>query len=379
MKKQFKLRDADEVMPGKRYRFLGADVEMKIDEDGRREIWISAQTYINEVISTYEENKQGTLINQNAPAVPKTHLELDESRQLSQTEQRDFQRIMGIINYLKRDRADIQGAWLELSQFCARATENHYKVAEKILGYLKSEPSAATVLTCNTSGPLEHPKAARVGKKQISMEELRSRMQEGVFGAAAEETIPFYEIFPEIDITVYYDANFGKHTTTGRSNAALAVYLGGDFLYQKVLRQQAVYTASFGSEIGSGRSGALEGLALRQIMRGLAVKVSTPAALWGDNMSVLTQDVVNASAMKCRALLISYNFIRWAFAAGIITPGYIPTDQNIADWGTKALGRKKHYDTLRKVMSNLQNDIHAHENKDQRNNKIVRKQKRQNP
>lgn len=70
----------------------------------------------------------------------------------------------------------------------------------------------------------------------------------------------------------------------------------------------------------------------------LGIELEDKTMLVGDNMSVVLNTTIPSSSLKKKHLACSYHRIREAIAGGFVVFGYIPSEANLADVGTKPLG-----------------------------------------
>jgi hypothetical protein len=70
----------------------------------------------------------------------------------------------------------------------------------------------------------------------------------------------------------------------------------------------------------------------------LGVKLEKETMLVGDNMSVVLNTTIPSSSLKKKHLACSYHRVREAIAGGFVLFGHIPSEENLADIGTKPLG-----------------------------------------
>ena len=86
------------------------------------------------------------------------------------------------------------------------------------------------------------------------------------------------------------------------------------------------------------RQAVEEAISLRYMLQCLGVPVSKPTSLFGDNYGSIQSASIPDSELKKKHIAISYHFVREAIAAKIINANWVPTQANLADCCTKALG-----------------------------------------
>jgi hypothetical protein len=103
-------------------------------------------------------------------------------------------------------------------------------------------------------------------------------------------------------------------------------------------RQKTVETSTYGSEMIAARIAIDLIIEMRYKLRMLGIKMEKQTMLLGDNMSVVLNTTIPSSALKKKHLACSYHRIREAIAGGFVIYGQIPSEDNLADIGTKPLG-----------------------------------------
>jgi hypothetical protein len=122
--------------------YLGNDLRMKGDG-----IHISNKTYIKEVLRKYQEEHR-TLPKKSTPMSPNAHPELDTSELLDEAGTRQYQKIIGIGQWLVvAGRFDINYAISSLSRYTAAPRKGHLAMAEDILGYLRKYPNHGYIIS----------------------------------------------------------------------------------------------------------------------------------------------------------------------------------------------------------------------------------------
>ena len=101
--------------------------------------------------------------------------------------------------------------------------------------------------------------------------------------------------------------------------------------------QDTVESATFGSELMSGRLAVDQIIGIRASLRGLGVPIESHTWLLGDNQSVITQSTIPTLTLTKRHNALAYHRMRWAVAAGIIKFVKIPGKENASDALTKFL------------------------------------------
>ena len=114
-------------------------MDLKVRPNGN--IHVSSQTYITKALRKYEL-KHGCLKKENTPMSYSIYSRMDKSKLLDETKHQQYQMIIGICQWIVHvGQINILYATAFLSRFSSTLKQNHLKIAEKILGYLKKFPA----------------------------------------------------------------------------------------------------------------------------------------------------------------------------------------------------------------------------------------------
>jgi hypothetical protein len=103
--------------------------------------------------------------------------------------------------------------------------------------------------------------------------------------------------------------------------------------------QKTVETYTYGSEMVAVRIATEFALEIRYNIRMLGFEVDGPIKLLGDNNVVVLNTTIPSSQLKKKHQACAYHRIREANAGSVIDFRHIPSHLNLADIGTKPLGR----------------------------------------
>ena len=123
-------------------------------------------------------------------------------------------------------------------------------------------------------------------------------------------------------------------------------------------RQKTVESSTYGSELVAARIATEMILELRYMLRMIGVPIDGPAALLGDNMSVVINTTVPSSVLKKKHCAIGYHRVRESIAAGVMTFVHIPSTENIADVMTKPLGNQQFHSLIKPML--FRAPVHVH-------------------
>ena len=85
----------------------------------------------------------------------------------------------------------------------------------------------------------------------------------------------------------------------------------------------------------------------------MGIEVSESAYIYGDNKSVLSNDLVPESVLRKKSNSIAYNFVREGSASDEWRVAYVNTHENVADLLTKPLGGEKRINFIQRLLHHL--------------------------
>jgi hypothetical protein len=266
----------------------------------------------------------------NTPFSEECHPELDTSELLEPQEISKYKSLIGSGNWLiTLGRFDIQYAVSTLSQYSMAPRKGHMLALHRIFGYLARHMDGMI--------PID------IGEPPIRKNAMVTKGQNWIeFYPDAEEDIPRDMLCPlgdkECKITVYVDADHARDKVTRRSVTGIILLLNNTPLVWVSKRQKTVESSTYGSELVAARVAIDMIIEMRYKLRMLGVKLEKETMLVGDNMSVVLNTTIPSSSLKKKHLACSYHRVREAIAGGFVLFGHIPSEENLADIGTKPLG-----------------------------------------
>jgi hypothetical protein len=136
---------------------------LKLHQDGHL-LHVSNKTYITKVLRKYQLEYRA-LPKKNIPVSPNAHPEVDTSEPLDEDGMRQYQKIIGIEQWLVvAGRFDINSAISSLSRYALAPRQGHLAMAEDVLGYLKKYPNKGYVI--NSKSPSIDPQYETVKLKE---------------------------------------------------------------------------------------------------------------------------------------------------------------------------------------------------------------------
>ena len=264
----------------------------------------------------------------------KDHPETDDSPLLNPTQHQQYQQLIGMLNWLVQlGRFDIAFATSSMSRFTAAPREQHLTRVLKIWGYLKK---TQTLRTHILSSPLHFENFSH---KHIDNDVVKQMRQEYPDATEELDNRAPKQIYPEIPMTAFVDADHAHDLVTRRSITGLIIFLGKTQICFTPKRQTSISTSTYGAEFNALRTATEEIIALRYALRSMGVQVHSPTITFGDNRGVILNTTIPDSLLKKKHVAISYHRVREAVAAGIVWTVHIKSEHNFADLLTKALRR----------------------------------------
>ena len=110
-------------------------------------------------------------------------------------------------------------------------------------------------------------------------------------------------------------------------------------------KQATMETATYGSEFVAGRTCVEQAMDLRDTLRYLGVPICKRGIMFGDNKSMIDSSAQPHAKLHKRHLILSFNRVREATAAGIVDPVHLSGEYNPADilskhWGYQQVWRR---------------------------------------
>lgn len=135
----------------------------------------------------------------------------------------------------------------------------------------------------------------------------------------------------------YCDASHGSCQATGRGTGGYVTVVSGAAVGWSSKRQAFVTLSSTEAEYVAAVEGGKEIMWMRNILTEFGYPPSYPSTLFIDNKSGISVAKNPEHHGRMKHLDLRYYWLRDAVADGIISPEYVPTDQQLADILTKAV------------------------------------------
>ena len=208
-----------------------------------------------------------------------------------------FRSLIGCLNYPAQwTRPDLAYAVGKLSQSFSHATDEHWKIAMRVLRYVS--------------------KTANMGL---------------VFNGS-----------DNLKVEVMADSEWGSDNDTALSTFGYVIYVGGNPVSWKSKRSRSVKTSTTTAELEGLYHSVLEAMWITDLLSMFKIKPNGPINCFQDNKAVVKILNGEYNVERTKHEIVKVEFLREKVREGIISVSWIKTDDMTADIFTKGLGRIKH-------------------------------------
>ena len=310
------------------------------DSDGT--LSYGPKKYIDKLISSYTKMFDSYPTERTSPLVRGDHPELDDSPELDQEGIKQYQSMMGALQWcVSLGRFDILAAVMTLSRFRIAPRIGHLDRIKRVYGYLKKFKNGA--IRFRTGKPDYSELEPGSYDWSSSVYDLDENDEEKV---PSDVPIPLGE---PVITTTYVDANLMHCLTTGRSATGVLHLVNGTPIDWYSKRQATVQSATYGSEFVAARIATDQVIDLKQTLEYMGIPVER-AVMFGDNQSVVTSVTVPQSKLNKRHVALSYHRTREAIATKQLEFYHINGDINPADMLSKFAGYPQFWPILRSLL-----------------------------
>ncbi|XP_071694753.1 uncharacterized mitochondrial protein AtMg00810-like [Rutidosis leptorrhynchoides] len=225
------------------------------------------------------------------------YLKLSLNKGVPLKEPDKYRRLVGKLLYLSMTRPDISYAVQHLSQFISDPKDLHMQAATYLLRYLKGSVSKGL----------------------------------------------FYPVQPQFKIAGFSDADWASCLMTRKSLTGYCVFLGHALVSWKTKKQVTVSRSSTEAEYRSMAATTCELVWMAYLLKDLHIDVKIPITLFCDNKAAQQIAANPCYHERTKHLDIDSHFIRDKVQDGFVQTAYIPTNLQLADIMTKALGQNQHH------------------------------------
>ena len=308
-------------------RYLGAKIgRFKIEGDDVEKWTISAEDYLKNQIKELEKwlVANNMKLKTRAPSVLPTNYrpEIDTSDLCDNELLHVYQQKIGVLRWaVELGQINITAEVSMLAAYCAAPRIGHFNAMLHIFAFLKLHPRSRLVFD-DSYVPLE----------PSSMEDFSE------FYPNASEDIP--PNAPEergkaVQMIAFSDSDHAGDLLTRRSRTGVLIFLNRSPIIWYSKKQTAIETSTFGSEFMALKTATDLIKGLRYKLRMMGIPIDGPSHVKIDNMSVFNNVSKPESVLKKKSNSIAYHYVRENVAAGVIQPGWEPSESNLADMLTK--------------------------------------------
>ena len=289
--------------------FLGIKV---IRDRPNRTIWLSQQSYVEKMASTYSITNPGKV---NTPLSPYLDFSDPQYSEPGTPDQiKAYQRRVGSINYAAvQTRPDIAKAASVLSQFLTKANHFHLQQADYCLKYLLNTKDYCLQLGGQGTSALD------------------------ITGQIYSNPAP-----PEL--LGYSDASYGDDSATRKSSEGWIFSLFKGPIDWKATKQKTVTKSTTEAELLALSHAGSELLWWQRFFDNIGLTFDKTPTLQCDNKQTL--GIVTKEAKKLQTSLrhvdIHQHWLRQEYQQGTLAVQWIPTSEMVADGLTKLLPPQKH-------------------------------------
>jgi hypothetical protein len=173
---------------------------------------------------------------------------------------------------------DIAFAVSSLRRFLAAPRVHHLELALHLLGYLKKYPSRCIIVD---SRPL-------IIDDELRRDSFHPDFLEDYPDASEDVGTDFPEAFgPELETSVFFDADHAHDYVTRCSISGLLVFVGCMPVLWQSKRQSCIATSMYCAEFMAMCSAVEEAISIRYMLQCLRIPVTRPTDMFGDNFGVI--------------------------------------------------------------------------------------------
>ena len=157
------------------------------------------------------------------------------------------------------------------------------------------------------------------------------------------------------DLRMWVDSDHTGDKVTRRSRTGYFIFLNTALINWLSKRQATIEGSVFGADFIDMKTGfeALRGI--RYKLRMIAVPLTGPTYVYGDNMSVTYNTSQTESTLMKKINSICYHAVREAVASGECLTTYCKTGDNYSDMMTKVLYGKKKLENVSRILYDIWN------------------------
>jgi hypothetical protein len=143
----------------------------------------------------------------------------------------------------------------------------------------------------------------------------------------------------EAKLIGYSDSDYAGDINDSHSTSGVLFFLGSSLVSRHSLKQCVVTLSSCEAEYVAATSTATQGVWLAWLLADLKQEEARPVELRVDNKSALALMKNPVFHERSKHIRVRYHYVRQCIEEGSIHADFISTKDQLADIGTKALGR----------------------------------------
>jgi hypothetical protein len=144
-----------------------------------------------------------------------------------------------------------------------------------------------------------------------------------------------------VQLAGYTDADWAGNAADRRSTSGYAFSIGSAAVAWSSKKQPTIALSSTEAEYRGAAIATCEAIWLKRLLKDLHEEVSDPTVIYCDNLSSIQLGKNPISHARKKHIEVHYHFVREHVLSGEVELQHVPTDQQVADIFTKALGLDK--------------------------------------
>jgi hypothetical protein len=144
-----------------------------------------------------------------------------------------------------------------------------------------------------------------------------------------------------VQLAGYTDADWAGNAADHRSTSGYAFSIGSAVIAWSSKKQPTVALSSTEAEYQGAAVATCEAIWVRRLLKDLHEKVSDPTVIYCDNLNSIELAKNPVFHARTKHIEVHYHFVRERILSGEVELRHVPTDRQVADIFTKALGLDK--------------------------------------
>jgi hypothetical protein len=144
-----------------------------------------------------------------------------------------------------------------------------------------------------------------------------------------------------VQLAGYTDADWAGNAADRRSTSGYAFSIGSAAIAWSSKKQPTVALSSTEAEYRGAAVATCEAIWVKRLLKELHEEVSEPTVIYCDNLSSIQLAKNPVFHARTKHIEVHYHFVRERVLSGEVELKHVPTDRQVADIFTKALGLDK--------------------------------------